>query len=289
MIEKFETFDEAYRKTICDISRFGTDVSGVKSERSIGSGFGLSPRPFKEILNYGFCLNNPRARILKSPSRNIDKRFAQANFLFTLAGGQDLEMITHYNSRGSKFFEAESRYETAFGCRLFSPGHQIEYVKEKLSKDRESRRAVAQIYEPVDTLVDRRDTPCAMALHFLIRDEKLHCVCFMRSQSAIMILPYDVYLFTMIHEWIACEIGVALGTYSHQSSSIHYYAEDFGLVEPIMADDTTSDEMFPMTQAGPKIKSDLIRLERQNRIQSAPKEEVCLGQFWNTFLDQLRT
>lgn len=284
MIDSYETFDEAYRATIIEIDRHGRAVSGVTSARSIGSGFGAAPRPFKEVLGGSFRLLNPRARVLKCLPRKFDIRFAYANFLFTLGGGQDLEMITHYNARGEKFFEGDNRYETAFGCRLFSPGHQIAYVKEKLSNDRESRRAVAQIYEPIDTLVDRRDTPCAISLHFLIRDERLHCICFMRSQSAVMVMPYDVFLFTMIQEWLACEMSIELGTYTHQCGSLHFYNEDSMLLEPILNDQSIGGVMLPILSCGGDISRCLISSERALRTKSGSIDHI-LDEYWVEFLE----
>jgi thymidylate synthase len=283
MIESFETFDEAYRSSIAEIRQHGRVISGVNSSRSIGSGFGKAPRPFTEVLGGGFQLLNPRARILKCSPRKLDVRFAYANFLFTLGGGQDLEMITHYNARGEKFFESDNRYETAFGCRLFSPGHQIAYVKEKLVNDRESRRAVAQIYEPVDTLLDRRDTPCAISLQFLIREERLHCICFMRSQSAVMVMPYDVFLFTMIQEWLATDMHLELGTYTHQCGSLHFYDDDDSLIEPILRDMAASDEMPRMLSSGVDVQRGLCGQERALRSKGVGGG-LHLDSYWLDFL-----
>ncbi len=54
-------------------------------------------------------------------------------------------MISAYNSRGGRFFETNPVIESAFGSRLFSPGHQLTYVRKKLLDDPMSRRGVAMI------------------------------------------------------------------------------------------------------------------------------------------------
>lgn len=288
MIETYPNFDAAYRATLRRLLDKGRYVSGVASSQSIGSNFGTSPRPFVELQGDGFRLSNPRARFLASPARMIDPVFAAANFVFTISGGHEPQMITAYNSRGQAFAEDSSRYETAFGSRLFSPGHQIAYVKKKLMLDRQSRRAVAQIYGPDDTLLDRRDTPCAISLQFLIRDERLDCVCFMRSQSAVMVMPYDVFLFTMIQEWLAVEIGVPVGEYSHVCGSLHYYEEDKSIFEGILSEKVESEQMAEMTSSGADVANRLVEYERilrYNRLRSENVEPILgLDRYWSGFL-----
>lgn len=286
-MKSFESFGAAYAQVISDILSHGEKVSGVTSPTSIGSGFGTRDRPFIEIQGGGFRLLNPRTRWLDGGSRQANPAFAAANFIFTLAGGHELEMISAYNARGAQFAEDSSRFEAAFGARLFSPGHQLAYAARKLKNDRMSRRATALIYDPGDTLLDRRDTPCAIALQFMIRNDRLDTVCFMRSQSAVMVMPYDVFLFTMIQEWMAVELGVELGSYTHVAASLHLYEEEAKLAENVLElGRPSSGRMPPMLTAGPSVAVSLIDLERSLRlVGTEPSSGSHLDLYWRKFME----
>jgi len=56
----------------------------------------------------------------------------------------------------------------------------------------------------------------------------------MRSQSAAMVLPYDVFSFSFLQECIAVELGANLGRYFHNSASFHYYDEEDGLIRRLL-------------------------------------------------------
>lgn len=288
-MRSFDTFAAAYAHTIADILSDGIPVSGVSSPRSIGSGFGTRERPFIELQGGGFRLLDPRSRWLATGPRQTNAAFAAANFVFTLAGGHEPEMISTYNARGQQFAEDSSRFEAAFGARLFSPGHQLAYAAGKLRSDKLSRRATALIYSPEDTLLDRRDTPCAIALQFMIRGDRLDAVCFMRSQSAAMVMPYDVFLFTMIQEWLAIEIGIELGCYTHIAASLHLYEEDRDLAERITNFELGPTRSMPkMLTAGHQVAVSLIDTERALRL--AGKEPVLatpLDAYWRRFLEPI--
>ena len=264
-MNEYQDFQSAYEITLDRLRAKGSRVGGVMSPNTVGSDFGTKDRPFIELQAEGFRLLNPRRRWLTGSPRQPSAVFAVANFIFTLGGGQDYEMIQSYNARGKSFLEDESRYESSFGIRLFSPGHQIAYVMKKLKDDKNSRRATASIYVPEDTVLDRRDTPCAIALQFLIRNGKLDCVCFMRSQSAAMVLPYDIFLFTMIQEWVATTLGTEVGTYSHIAASLHFYENEGELVANVIGGEGEAPEMKQMSIANPSIANSLVAAERAIR------------------------
>lgn len=56
----------------------------------------------------------------------------------------------------------------------------------------------------------------------------------MRSQSALMVMPYDLFLLTMLHEAMAVRLGVGLGYYHHFCGSLHYYEDEEELVDAVL-------------------------------------------------------
>jgi thymidylate synthase len=114
-----------------------------------------------------------------------------------------------------------------------------------LRQDPDSRRAVVPIYARRDVGLDSRDIPCTTTLQFLLRGGKLTMITTMRSNDAILGMPYDVFNFAMIHEWMACRLGVELGDYIHFAGSLHYYGSDEAKLREIVAEPAASEFEMP--------------------------------------------
>lgn len=69
----------------------------------------------------------------------------------------------------------------------------------------------------------------------MLRDGRLDAICTMRSNDAMLGMPYDVFLFTMIQEMAATTLGCKLGRYYHQVASLHLYESQVALAERIVS------------------------------------------------------
>ena len=190
-------------------------------------------KDFQEILSYKFELENPRSRIATTESniQNIFQLIGQ--FLWIYRGSFNTTEITYYAPSSDKFSSDGTRMIGAYGPRLFGIQHmnQIQHAIEILSEDRNKRKAVASVYLPqFDQHQLRDEVPCTLNLQYLVRDNKLNAITYMRSQNAFGLLPYDVFLFTMLQEYVQAtlkpKIEVELGTYHHFSGSCHIYEQD---------------------------------------------------------------
>jgi len=82
-----------------------------------------------------------------------------------------------------------------------------------------------------------------MFLQFLIRDNKLDCYCFMRSNDIWLGLPYDVAFFTLVHEIVYTALvdilrnDLQLGSYFHHATSLHVYERDYAGLEKVTHSD----------------------------------------------------
>lgn len=287
-------FSEAYRAILGDLRANGSQTAGVVDATSIGSNFGLAPRATREMLAVGFQVNDPRRRLVRTDARRLSSRFLVANLLWTVAGGHDVDMIASYNSKARLFARDESYFEAAFGSRLFSPGNQFRMAERRLKADTTSRRASAMIYLAEDSIVERRDVPCALVLQFLIRDNHLTCITIMRSQSAAMVMPYDVFLFSMIQEALAVRLGVELGPYIHFANSMHYYEDEAETVDAILGSDLPEVAAMPrMCRADDRAFEELVNAERSIRAAARalhptpPVDVSTLDEYWQRFLEPL--
>jgi thymidylate synthase len=105
-------------------------------------------------------------------------------------------------------------------------GGQLFEVIEKLKANPESRRAVVQLFDHDDLRSGSDDVPCTCVMQFLIREDQLNLIVYMRSNDALIGLPHDIFAFTMIQEIVARAVSVELGRYTHMVGSLHIYDTD---------------------------------------------------------------
>ena len=167
-------------------------------------------------------VENLRNNILLSTERNLNYRFMVAEWLWILFGMNELKVIEQYNSEIRKFSDDGLILSGAYGPRLH---HQWEYVVNKLKEDPNTRQAVASIWTPVPH--PSKDIPCTLTMQFLIRDEKLHCIVNMRSSDIWLGLPYDVFTFSMLTNFVGISFShLELGSLTMNLGSSHLYERD---------------------------------------------------------------
>lgn len=135
-------------------------------------------------------------------------------------------------------------YEAAFGDRIFGSHNLIENAKELLLTDPTTRRALIPLLFPDDLKNLPRDTPCASNIQIMIRGNKIDFFLHMRSQSVIMVFPYDMFLFTMFHEYISILLNKKLGTFYYYANSFHYYVEEQDTLNNVLAE--SEHQAMPM-------------------------------------------
>jgi len=94
----------------------------------------------------------------------------------------------------------------------------------------------------------------------------------MRSQSTAMVFPYDIFAFTMMHEYMSLLLGLTLGEFFYYCNSFHYYLEEELLVETIISEPRApAVAMDEMSLPSDNTVSDLLKVEMQIR------ESVAIG------------
>jgi thymidylate synthase len=264
----FHGVQEAWAGALARLQSEGADTLGVEDSHSVGSNFGTRERSTREIIAASFSILNPRRRLFSSDARPIDLGYTIANVLWTLSGSKNLEMIFFYNPLGKNFSDDGVTLFGAPGYRIFQSqvGDQFELAAEKIGRDASTRRAVIHVSSPLDLREETRDCSCLLSLQFLLRDQTLDCIAHMRSQSALMVLPYDLFLLTMLHEAMAVRLGVELGIYHHFCGSLHYYNDEKSVVDLVLREHLSPPpEMPPMTSLSPKLKQLLVVAEMRAR------------------------
>jgi len=209
--------------------------------------FEASPRGMavREKLACKFTITNPLDRLPYVPDRKFSVTYVIAELLWYLSAEDKTDWIANYSSFWSSISDDGETANSAYGARIFKPHPRIaggtfsqwDYIKDELTKDPDSRRAVVHIRSPWDSVKAKLDVPCTLSLQFFIRDNALHMVAHMRSSDLILGIAYDVPAFTLMQELMAKELGVNLGHYTHVSNSLHIYERHFEMVEKMISRD----------------------------------------------------
>lgn len=117
-----------------------------------------------EIFGIILELKNPRARLSRAEARSV-LYSCLGEFLWYMAGSDKLDHIKYYISRYAEFAEEDGHIHGAYGPRLFNKDgiNQVLYIIKKLNQNRDSRKAVIQLYDAKDTLEAFKDVPCDLS------------------------------------------------------------------------------------------------------------------------------
>ena len=225
-------YDNVFRSLLRDILETGQQVNAGES-LSVGSN-----QTTYEILNYSFSLPNPRDRLLFNPKRRLNLTAAIGRFTWMMSGSDLLSGIEFYDPKARNFSDDGVTVPgSSDGARLLRPQprlNQIDNVIKLLKEDASTRRAAVTIYRAEDAGRESRDIPCTMGLVFNVRSGGLHATTLMRSNNAVRVLPYDLFLFSLLSEIVASAVGVPLASYHHFAVSMHIYEKDLALAREIL-------------------------------------------------------
>lgn len=195
-------------------------------------GVEISPRGMK-TLEYPdpvtTVYKSPMERVLFSPLRNANPYFHFMEALWMLAGRNDVQWLSQFNSGMKQFSDDGSTFHGAYGFRLRKThGDQLQLIVDMLKRDPDTRRAVASIWNTPDDLgTDSKDIPCNDLLFFKIREGKLNMTVCNRSNDVLWgAYGSNVVHFSMFQEYVAGCLGVEVGKYRQISDSFHVYLDD---------------------------------------------------------------
>jgi hypothetical protein len=249
-ITTHDSLASAYTEGLRELLRLGQSVDAVEDPASIASRFGTASRPTRELCPYAFSVADPAAALIVSDARRAKLEYLAGQWAWVMRGSSELAPIAYYNSRGTLLSDDGHQLNAAFGARMRAGHDQIEHAIRKLRSDRASRRAFISIARPADLVTETRDQACAIGLQLFLRGDRLEAVTLMRSQSALLVLPYDAALFMGVHVWLAAALGVEAGRHTWIANSFHVYEDELALVEDVLSEPVTAARYPACTDAG---------------------------------------
>lgn len=197
-----------------------------------------------ELSGVRLELRDPLARLSRSQARG--KVFScLGEFLWYLAGSDKLDYIQHYIPQYHEEADAHGRISGAYGTRLFGVEQRLMGAIDTLRQKPDSRRAVVPLLEVADLAQGRTDIPCTTTLQFLLRNDAVDMIVYMRSNDVYRGLPHDVFSFTMLQELTARTLGAQLGRYVHMVGSLHLYQSDMEQIEAYFDEGYSGAQSMP--------------------------------------------
>lgn len=183
-----------------------------------------------ECINAITVIENPTKNVMTNGIRKLSMRYAIGEMLWYMSANPSLRAIQHYTKAWDRMSDDGKTVNSNYGYIIQEAFDfdQYEYCKRLLIKDKNSRQAVIHIKVPTNTIKNpTNDLNCTVCLQFLIREGKLYCTTYMRSNDLWLGFPYDVFQFTCLQIRMAMELDLDIGTYTHITGSLHLYERDF--------------------------------------------------------------
>jgi thymidylate synthase len=197
-----------------------------------------------EIVGYSAAIEDIGRAVLMNPIRRFSSAYAAAELLWYLSGTNDAAAMLAYAPSYANYCERkDDGTYTAFGAygwrmranpgfaqKTYPGSDQFGEVIRLLREKPSTRQAVISLWDSGDlpeAVAGRQlDLPCTIALQFLVRDRRVHCIAYMRSNDVWLGMPYDVFCFTGLQRIVADELGLEYGSYTHHVGSVHLYQKN---------------------------------------------------------------
>lgn len=174
----------------------------------------------RELLNYDYTVVQPILGDL-----NPSQPWADAEFQ---------ERITFVNEHGAKAWELRPEVWQEFHDRGFSYTYGERYrnglreIIDELKEHPESRQLFLSVWDAVeDSLkIGNLRVPCSLGYWFAKRDGKLHMTYLERSADFATHFQNDQYLSRRLQEYVAEQVGIPAGRFTHWIGSLHVYQKD---------------------------------------------------------------
>ena len=130
-------------------------------------------------------------------------------------------------------------YEFSYGPRIFNFLGQKDQINDFiipiLKTNPNSRRAVISLFNPyTDSDIMNSNIPSLMFIHFKIKNNKLNCTFFIRSNDFFIGWPGNIYQIYLLQKYVADKLNIKTGVLTTISCSAHVFHEHFDNIKKIL-------------------------------------------------------
>lgn len=197
----------------------------------------------KELVGVNFIISKPSLRkremldfIFEEEADNIEQ-YCEAELQDRL-NRKGLNPGTSYLIRMDLWQQLMSRseggkFDYTYSERINHLG-QLDNAIAALKEDEHSRRAMVMVFDPVDTKDSagfQTRIPCSISYQFLIRNNKLMVLYYIRSNDFFNHFAIDIWLTNALQNYVAEQLKdkyprLKVGSLNYYAGSLHAYKED---------------------------------------------------------------
>lgn len=232
----FKTIKDALNETFRDLKVRGISVESKSYQDKLLTG---DDRFVKELIGVAFKIDKPtlnRDDAIRYVFPNeYEKIIAYCKQeIKDRCSGKPLNPGNSYKIRSdmwNQFLEG-NKFSYQYAERLWT-NEQFETVINCLKNDAGTRQAVLSVWNPdldmnKQKLGGGNRIPCSLEYQFFVRNNRLHCMYVMRSNSAIEHCPIDLYCATGLMEYVVKRLkntypDIKIGTLTYVCGSLHCF------------------------------------------------------------------
>lgn len=177
-------------------------------------------------------IKQPWERVLLDPYRDANPIFHLLEAVWMLAGRNDVDFVTRFNSNMASFSDDGSTFNAAYGhrWRYHFGFDQLEKVIDMLSADPNDRRTVITMWDPADLNKITKDVACNLQIMPRIIDGALEFTTTNRSNDLIWgLCGANAVHLSFLQEWMAGALGLRVGSWNHLTNNLHIYEHHWDL------------------------------------------------------------
>jgi thymidylate synthase len=217
-MRSFSDFKQANNEIKRDLAELGTYVHPqTMQDKDISDDEDYGTR---ELLNYDYMVLQPRLEDLNPSQPWADAEFEERIEFVTEARAEAWnlrpEVWQEFHDRGLSY---------TYGERYYAG---LEEIVDELRTHPESRQLYLSVW---DLIIDanrlgRQRVPCSLGYWFVKRDGELHMTYMQRSADFATHFENDQYLSRKLQEYVAGQVGIPAGRFTHWIGSLHIYQKD---------------------------------------------------------------
>ena len=204
----FLNAQEAFEHYFRQISLYGTSTN-------IGT---------KAFYNVNICILHPKDRLIKTEWRKWNQKYAEREWQWYLSQDRSVKELKKFAPIWDKMHGGDNIVNSNYGWQ-WGRNNQLDKCIEQLRKNPNTRQAWFSIFDGKEKDQYRYDTPCTMCVGFDVNPARvqLDMTVVMRSNDLVFGFCNDQYCFSKLHEFVADELGFAMGRYHHFAHDLHIY------------------------------------------------------------------
>ena len=261
--------DEGYKSVLTDVLENGIldneERTGMGTLSTIGT-----------MVKYDLSERFPALTL-----RRVYPRLAFEETRFFISGETDTNLLEEKGvnfwkkNTSREFLDNRKLYDLPVGDMGKGYGYQwrgfndeidqLERTISELKSNGSSRRALITAWNPAQ-LDEMALPPCHIIQHYLIKDGKLNCTLFMRSNDLPFGAPYNVMSYALTTHFLSKILDVEPGILVHQNSDSHIYLNQIPMVEEMITRSPVEDNCELIIRPEIKNIDDILDLKWDDEI-----------------------